>query len=26
MCSGSVSFHHLLLAFQEGVDGVFVGG
>ena len=26
MCSGSVSPHHILLAFQRGVDGVFVGG
>lgn len=26
MCSGSVSPHHLLHAFQEGADGVFVGG
>lgn len=26
MCSGSVSPHHILRAFQEGVDGVFVGG
>ena len=26
MCSGSVSPHHVLKAFQQGVDGVFVGG
>ena len=26
MCSGGVSAHHVLRAFQEGVDGVFVGG
>ncbi len=26
MCSGSVSPHHMLRAFQQGVDGVFVGG
>ena len=26
MCSGSVSPHHVLRAFQQGVDGVFVGG
>ncbi|MCF8030172.1 MAG: hydrogenase iron-sulfur subunit [Desulfohalobiaceae bacterium] len=26
MCSGSVSMHHMLLAFQEGVDGLLVGG
>ncbi len=26
MCSASVSPHHILLAFQQGVDGVFVGG
>ena len=26
MCSGSVSPHHILRAFQQGVDGVFVGG
>jgi F420-non-reducing hydrogenase iron-sulfur subunit len=26
MCSGSVSAHHVLRAFQQGVDGVFVGG
>jgi F420-non-reducing hydrogenase iron-sulfur subunit len=26
MCSASVSPHHILLAFQKGVDGVFVGG
>ena len=26
MCSGSVSPHHILRAFQEGVDGVYVGG
>lgn len=26
MCSASVSPHHILRAFQEGVDGVFVGG
>jgi len=26
MCSGSVSPHHVLRAFQEGVDGVLVGG
>lgn len=25
-CSGSVSPHHVLKAFQQGVDGVFVGG
>ena len=25
-CSGSVSPHHVLRAFQQGVDGVFVGG
>jgi len=26
MCSASVSPHHILRAFQQGVDGVFVGG
>ena len=26
MCSGGVSPHHILRAFQEGVDGVFIGG
>jgi len=26
MCSGTVSPHHILKAFQKGVDGVFVGG
>ena len=26
MCSASVSPHHVLRAFQQGVDGVFVGG
>ncbi len=26
MCSGTVSAHHILKAFQKGVDGVFVGG
>jgi F420-non-reducing hydrogenase iron-sulfur subunit len=26
MCSASVSPHYVLLAFQQGVDGVFVGG
>jgi F420-non-reducing hydrogenase iron-sulfur subunit len=26
MCSATVSPHHILRAFQEGVDGVFVGG
>ena len=26
MCSGSVSPHHVLRSFQQGVDGVFVGG
>jgi len=26
MCSGSVSPHHVLRAFQEGVDGVLIGG
>lgn len=26
MCSASVSPHHVLRAFQEGVDGVYVGG
>lgn len=26
MCSASVSFHHVLKAFQRGVDGVFIGG
>jgi len=26
MCSGSVSPHHMLRAFQQGVDGIFVGG
>lgn len=26
MCSGSVSPHHLLHAFQKGADGVLVGG
>ncbi len=25
-CTGSVSPHHVLRAFQQGVDGVFVGG
>lgn len=26
MCSASVSFHHVLKAFQSGADGVFIGG
>ncbi|HOV85006.1 MAG TPA: hydrogenase iron-sulfur subunit [Syntrophobacteraceae bacterium] len=26
MCSGSVSLHHLLHAFQKGADGVLVAG
>ncbi len=26
MCTGSVSPHHMLRSFQQGVDGVFVGG
>jgi len=26
MCSASVSAHHILRAFQQGMDGVFVGG
>jgi F420-non-reducing hydrogenase iron-sulfur subunit len=26
MCSATVSPHHILLAFQQGIDGVFVGG
>ncbi len=26
MCSGTVSPHHILKAFQKGVDGVFIGG
>ncbi len=26
MCSGTVSAHHVLKAFQEGADGVLVGG
>jgi F420-non-reducing hydrogenase iron-sulfur subunit len=26
MCSATVSPHHILRAFQEGVDGVLVGG
>lgn len=26
MCSASVSPHHILLALQQGVDGVFIGG
>ena len=25
-CTGSVSPHHVLKAFQQGVDGIFVGG
>ncbi len=25
-CSGSVSPHHVLKAFEQGVDGVFIGG
>jgi F420-non-reducing hydrogenase iron-sulfur subunit len=26
MCSGTVSPHHILKAFQQGADGVLVGG
>jgi len=26
MCSATVSTHHVIKAFQRGVDGVFVGG
>jgi F420-non-reducing hydrogenase iron-sulfur subunit len=26
MCSASVSSHHIVRAFQQGVDGVFVSG
>ncbi len=26
MCTGTVSPHHILLAFQRGVDGVWIGG
>lgn len=26
MCTASVSPHHVLLAFQQGVDGIFVSG
>ena len=26
MCSGTISAHHVLKAFQRGVDGVFIGG
>lgn len=26
MCTGSVSPHHVLRSFQQGMDGVFVGG
>lgn len=26
MCSGTVSPHHILRAFQSGADGVLVGG
>ena len=26
MCSATVSPHHIIKAFQQGVDGVFVGG
>ncbi len=26
LCSASVSPHHVLKAFQKGVDGVFIGG
>ena len=26
MCSGTVSYHHVLRAFQSGADGVLIGG
>jgi F420-non-reducing hydrogenase iron-sulfur subunit len=26
MCSSTVSPHHIIKAFQQGADGVFVGG
>jgi F420-non-reducing hydrogenase iron-sulfur subunit len=26
MCSATVSPHHVIKAFQKGMDGVFVGG
>ena len=26
MCSGTVSPHHILRAFQSGADGILVGG
>jgi F420-non-reducing hydrogenase iron-sulfur subunit len=26
MCSGTISPHHVLHAFQKGVDGVMIGG
>ena len=26
MCSATISAHHILKAFQEGADGILVGG